>query len=58
MKKESKFIKVKCEDCENEQVIFSKVSNNVECNICGRTLAVPTGGIADIKTKVVKRVDE
>ncbi len=58
MKEESKFLKIRCEDCENEQVIFSKVSNIVECNICGRTLAEPTGGKAEIKSKVVKRVDE
>lgn len=57
MKKESRFINVKCKDCENEQVIFNKVSNDVECRICGRTLAKPTGGLAELKSKVVEEVD-
>jgi small subunit ribosomal protein S27e len=49
-----KFIKVKCDDCGNEQVIFSKASSVVKCLICGRTLAVPTGGKADIKTQILE----
>ncbi|WGI17106.1 30S ribosomal protein S27e [Methanonatronarchaeum sp. AMET-Sl] len=57
MKTRSKFIKVKCKDCENQQVIFNKVSNDVECRICGRTLAIPTGGLAELKSKVVEEVD-
>ncbi len=57
MKNESKYIKVRCEDCENEQITFSKVSTDVECDICGRTLAEPTGGIANIRGKVVEEVD-
>ncbi|OUJ18748.1 Ribosomal protein S27E [Methanonatronarchaeum thermophilum] len=57
MKKRSRFIEVKCKDCENQQVIFNKVSNDVECRICGRTLAKPTGGLAELKSKVVDEVD-
>ncbi len=45
-----KFIKVKCDDCENEQVIFEKASSVIVCLVCGRTLAEPTGGKAKIKT--------
>jgi len=40
----SKFLKVKCPDCNNEQVIFSHPSTIVHCNVCGRVLAEPTGG--------------
>ncbi|WP_075056262.1 30S ribosomal protein S27e [Thermogymnomonas acidicola] len=40
----NKFIKVKCKDCGNEQITYSKVSSKVVCSICGSTLAVPTGG--------------
>lgn len=58
MKEESKFLKVRCQDCENEQILFSKASTPIECNICGRTLAEPTGGKSEIKTKVVSRVDK
>ncbi|MCS7121870.1 MAG: 30S ribosomal protein S27e [Archaeoglobaceae archaeon] len=49
----SKFLKVRCPDCENEQVIFSHPSTIVKCLVCGRTLATPTGGKGDIKVEIV-----
>jgi len=42
----SKFLKIKCKDCENEQVVFSKASTKVACNVCGASLAEPRGGHA------------
>ncbi|MDI6639356.1 MAG: 30S ribosomal protein S27e [Methanocellales archaeon] len=50
----SKFIRVKCNDCENEQVIFNKASSIVKCLICGRTLVEPRGGKANIKTQILE----
>ena len=50
----SKFVRVKCNDCENEQVIFNKASSVVKCFICGRTLAEPKGGKAEIKTQTLE----
>ncbi|MDD4423708.1 MAG: 30S ribosomal protein S27e, partial [Methanocorpusculum parvum] len=32
----SKFLKVKCPDCENEQLVFEKATSVVECTVCGR----------------------
>ncbi len=49
----SKFLRVKCNDCGNEQVIFGCASTVVKCLVCGRTLAEPTGGKAKILTKIV-----
>ena len=49
----SKFLKVKCPDCENEQLIFDKATSVVECTVCGRVLTEPTGGKAVIKAEVV-----
>jgi small subunit ribosomal protein S27e len=49
----SKFLKVKCEKCKNEQVIFEKASTEVKCLVCGETLAEPTGGKAKIKSKSI-----
>lgn len=43
------FLQVKCPDCGNEQVVFSHVAIIVRCNICGATIAEPTGGKAKIK---------
>ena len=46
----SGFVKVKCK-CGNEQMIFSKSSNEVKCLVCGETLAKPGGGKAVIAAK-------
>ncbi len=53
----SKFLKVKCHDCMNEQVLFNKSNVVVKCLVCGSTLAVPTGGKARVKCKVLSVVD-
>lgn len=50
----SRFLKVKCNDCDNEQVIFGSASSKIGCQICGRTLAEPTGGKAVIKTQILE----
>ncbi len=50
----SKFLKVKCNDCENEQIIFGSASTRVDCTVCGRTLAEPSGGKAAIKTQILE----
>ena len=51
---DSKFIKVRCKDCENEQVLFNKASTVVSCHICGNKLAIPSGGKAKIKGEVLE----
>jgi len=51
---DSKFVRVKCDDCENEQVVFNKASSIVKCLVCGRTLAEPRGGKAEIKTQILE----
>jgi len=50
----SKFLKVKCNDCENEQVIFGNAATVVKCLVCGRTLADPKGGKAQVKTQILE----
>jgi len=52
-KPRSTFLRVRCPDCGNEQVVFSHVATVVHCNICGAVLAEPTGGNADIKVEVI-----
>lgn len=56
-KPRSKFVRVRCSDCGNEQVVFDHITNVVHCNICGATLANPTGGKAEIKGEVVAVLD-
>jgi len=50
----SRFLLVKCPDCENEQILFDHASTIVKCLVCGRVLARPTGGRAEIDAKVLK----
>lgn len=42
--KRSKFIKIRCEKCKNEQSTFNKTSTNVKCLVCEEILAKATGG--------------
>jgi small subunit ribosomal protein S27e len=44
----NKFIKIKCKDCGNEQITYSKGSSTVVCNICGATIVRPTGGTVSV----------
>ncbi|MEA2045430.1 MAG: 30S ribosomal protein S27e [Euryarchaeota archaeon] len=50
----SRFLRVKCNDCENEQIIFGKAATAVKCLVCGRTLASSTGGKSQIKTEILE----
>lgn len=50
----TRFIKVKCRDCDNTQIIFDRCSSNISCLVCGATLARPTGGKTDIKGEIVE----
>tara|TARA_Y100000310_G_C19959241_1_gene480475 strand:- start:208 stop:393 length:186 start_codon:yes stop_codon:yes gene_type:complete len=50
----SKFIRVRCPKCKNEQIIFGKVSTTVECLVCNKTLVEPTGGKSKIKSKILE----
>jgi len=50
----SKFIKVRCPRCKNEQVIFGKASTKVKCLVCGKMLVEPTGGKSRIKSRVLE----
>jgi small subunit ribosomal protein S27e len=49
----SRFVKVKCPDCENEQIIFEKASTPVTCIVCGHILATPSGGKAEITAEII-----
>ncbi|WP_435195585.1 30S ribosomal protein S27e [Natronomonas sp. EA1] len=52
------FYRVKCPDCENEQVVFGKASSEIACAVCGHTLARPTGGNAAIEGEVLETVED
>ncbi len=50
----SKFIKVSCSKCKNNQIIFGKPSSVVNCTVCGKTLAEPNGGKGTIKARILE----
>ncbi len=56
-KRRSKFLRVKCTDCDNEQLVYSHASTLVRCQVCSKTLVVPRGGEAEVKTTILGTVE-
>jgi len=50
----SRFVKVRCQKCKNEQIIFGKPASKVYCLVCKELLAEPTGGKAKIKGRILE----
>ncbi|MBN1156038.1 30S ribosomal protein S27e [Candidatus Woesearchaeota archaeon] len=50
----SKFIKVRCPKCKNEQIVFGKSSTRISCLVCGKQVAEPTGGKTKIKARILE----
>lgn len=53
VKQSPKFMRVRCTDCGNEQLVYSHASTPVKCQVCSKTLAVPRGGKAEIKVTLL-----
>jgi small subunit ribosomal protein S27e len=51
---ESKFIKVRCPKCKNEQIVFGKASTVVKCLVCSKVLAEPSGGKSKVKARILE----
>ena len=52
----SSFIKIKCDKCKNEQVVFERPASTVKCLVCGEILVEPTGGKGIVKSKTASPV--
>ena len=50
----SKYIKVRCSKCKNEQIIYGSASTKIQCLVCNKEIASPTGGIAKISARVLE----
>jgi small subunit ribosomal protein S27e len=50
----SKFIKIRCPKCKNEQIMFGKATSEVTCLVCGKKLAEPTGGKSKVKARILE----
>jgi small subunit ribosomal protein S27e len=50
----SKFIKIRCPKCKNEQIMFGKTSTTVKCLVCEKPLAESSGGKARVKARILE----
>lgn len=50
----TKFIKLRCPKCKNEQIMFGKASSDITCLVCSKVLAEPTGGRSRVKARVLE----
>lgn len=50
----SKFLKLRCPKCKNEQIVFGKSSSRVDCLVCQKNIIEPTGGKGKIKARVLE----
>jgi small subunit ribosomal protein S27e len=57
-KTKSRFMRIKCADCGNEQVVFGCTASRIKCLVCEKTLAESTGGKTAFKAEVVEVVDK
>ena len=53
-KQKHRFIKVRCQSCKNEQIIFEGATTNVKCLVCDATIAIPKGGKAEVKARTLE----
>ena len=51
---ESKFIKLRCPKCKNEQIVFGKSASIIKCLVCEKVIAEPNGGKARMKARVLE----
>jgi small subunit ribosomal protein S27e len=51
---ESKFIKIRCPKCKNEQITFGKSASAVDCLVCSAPLVQPTGGKSKVKARILE----
>ncbi|MFH1072886.1 MAG: 30S ribosomal protein S27e [Nanoarchaeota archaeon] len=53
----SKFIKIRCPKCKNEQITFGKSATYVNCLVCGKSLSDPSGGKSKVKARILEVLD-
>ncbi|MGQ4872521.1 MAG: 30S ribosomal protein S27e [Promethearchaeota archaeon] len=50
----SRFLRVKCLNCGNTQIVFGCAATEVRCLVCEKVLLQSTGGKARILTKILE----
>jgi len=49
----SKFLKVSCKECSEENIVYSHATTKVTCKSCGNVIAEATGSHAKINGKIL-----
>ena len=52
----SKFLKVRCPKCKNEQIVFGNATSSVGCLVCSSHLTRSSGGKAVVKARILEVV--
>jgi small subunit ribosomal protein S27e len=53
----SKFQKVKCKECDEENIVYSHASTPVTCKSCGNVIAEPSGAVATLNGEISGSVE-
>ncbi len=53
----SRFYKIECDDCNEQQVVYSHATTRVFCNQCGSPIATSSGSKARLAGRVQGAVD-
>ncbi|HZX19841.1 MAG TPA: 30S ribosomal protein S27e [archaeon] len=56
-KPKTKFLRLKCPSCGNEQNVFSAASSKVKCLVCATSLAETTASRIKVKAKILKEFE-
>ncbi|MCR4369114.1 MAG: 30S ribosomal protein S27e [archaeon] len=56
-KPRTKFLRLKCQGCGNEQNVFSAASRQPKCLACNSVLAQTTASRIRTKTKIIKELE-
>ncbi|MFW9830699.1 MAG: 30S ribosomal protein S27e [Candidatus Thorarchaeota archaeon] len=52
----SRFLLIKCKECDHEQAVFGSATRKVVCDVCGKPLTEPSGGKARILGELVQEL--
>mgnify|MGYP006284227449 CR=1 FL=1 len=50
----SKFLRMRCPKCKNEQISFGKTAMRVKCLVCEKPLLEPTGGKSKVRARILE----
>jgi|YelNatPaOPRAMG01_1025707.scaffolds.fasta_scaffold497211_2 small subunit ribosomal protein S27e len=54
LKPRSSFLKIRCNQCSNEQIVFEKPASNIKCRVCGKLLVKSTGGKGEFLAEILE----